>query len=34
MMNPHHAADVAKTLGLHHHSFICRLSEFEGLLIL
>ena len=25
----HHAADVAKALGTHHHSFICRLSEFE-----
>ena len=25
----HHAADVAKALGTHHHSFICRLGEFE-----
>lgn len=25
----HHAADVAKALGTHHHSFICKISEFE-----
>jgi asparagine synthase (glutamine-hydrolysing) len=25
----HHAADVAKALGTHHHSFICNISEFE-----